>query len=70
MIRAGDHLYVPLKTPLQSFYIVAQLHKISKRFAHPAATSLYELLKTAGIGAVTPKTLDKLEYIAKTCEPC
>ena len=21
-------------------------------------------------GAVTPKTLDKLEYIAKTCDPC
>ena len=69
-MRAGDHLYVPLKAPLQSFYTVAQLRKIHKQFAHLAARRLYELLKTAGIGAVTPKSLDKLEYIAKTCEPC
>ena len=69
MICADDHLYVPLKASLQSFYTEAQLRKIHKQSAHSAAARLHELLKTAGIGAVTHKTLDRLEYIAKTCEP-
>ena len=68
MIRASDHLDVPLKTPLQSFYTVTQLRKIHKQSAHLASARLHELLKTVGIGAVTPKTFDKLEYMEKTCD--
>ena len=70
MIRADDHLYVLLKAHLRSFYTVSQLHKTHRQLAHPAAARLYELLKTADIEAVMPKSLDKLGYIAKICEPC
>ena len=49
MIHAGEHLYVPLKAPLQSFYAVAQPNKIHKQLSRPAAARIYELLKTADI---------------------
>ena len=33
--RNGDHLYVLLSTPIQLFYIMAQLRKLHKNFSHP-----------------------------------
>ena len=62
--KKGDHLYVPLSTPIQFFYTMTQLQKLHKKFAHPSATKLYDLLKAAGTKALTPKTLEKLEYLA------
>ena len=46
------------------------MRKLHKQFAHPSAVKLYDLLKASGINAVTPRTLEKLEYISFTCEPC
>ena len=68
--RKDDHLYVPLSTPIQLFYTMAQLGKLHKQFAHPSAIKLFNLLKSAGTRAVTSKTLEKLEYLISTCEPC
>ena len=56
LIRKGEHLYVPLKAPIQSFYTMAQLRKLHKQFAHPSAVKLYDLLKAAGLKAITPKS--------------
>ena len=61
LIRKGEHLYVPLKAPIQSFYTMAQLRKLHKQIANPPAVKLYDLLKSAVLKAVTPKTLEKLE---------
>ena len=47
-----------------------QLRKLHKQVAHPSATKLYDLLKIAGTKAVIPKTLENLEYLVSTCEPC
>ena len=37
LIGKGDQLYVPLSTPIQSFYIMEQLRKFHKKFALPLA---------------------------------
>ena len=65
-----SHLYAKMSIPSQIFYTSAQLRKLHRQFCHPLAEKLYNLLKTAGVEAVTPKTLEKLEHIARTCELC
>ena len=40
LIRRGDHLYVPLSTPIQLFYTMARLRKLHKQFSHPSETKL------------------------------
>ena len=63
-------MYAPLSTPIQLFFTMAQLRKLHKQFAHPSVTKQYDLLKSAETKAITPKTLEKLEYLVSTCELC
>ena len=57
LVRKGDPLYVPLSTLIEVFYAMVQLRKLHKQFAHPAATKLYDLLKTVETKSITLKTL-------------
>ena len=68
-IRNGDHFYVPLATPIQLLYTMAQLRNCHEQFALKSATKLYDLLKTAGTKAIASKTLENLEYLVLTCDP-
>ena len=70
LVRKDKSLYMPLKAPIQSFYIVAQLRKLHEQFSHSSAVILHELFKSTDLKTETPKTLEKLEYIASTCDPC
>ena len=69
LINKYEHLYIPLKALIQSFYTMSQLRKLHNHFAHTAAVKLYNLLKWACLEALNPKTLEKLEYIVSKCEP-
>ena len=64
LMRLGDLLHFLLATPRYTSYSTAQLRKLHKPIAHPSAQKLYQLLKVAGIDAVTPKMQEKLERIA------
>ncbi len=55
IFRKGGHLYSKMSFPLSAFYTTTQLQKLHKKFAHPSATNLYNLLKCTGLEALTPK---------------
>ena len=56
-------MYVPFKAHILSFYTMAQLRKLHEQYAHPSAVRLYDFLRSAGVKAITPETLEKLKYI-------
>ena len=51
-------------------YTKRQRQKLQEQFAHPSATTLYDLLKTVEEKAVTLDTFRTLEEIPAICEPC
>ena len=67
--QKAEHPYVTLKAPLQSFYTIEQLRKITQTFAHLSDIRLWDLLKTPGLKAVTPRTFQILKYNICTYEP-
>lgn len=68
--RVNDHLYTQMTFPTQPFDTTAQLKRFHLQFSHPTETKLYNLLKRAGLEAVTPESLAELEQIVANCEPC
>ena len=44
--------------------------KLHRKFAHPSAQKLYNLLERVGLEIVTPETLERLKTIVASCEPC
>ena len=57
LVRKGDPLFVPLSTPIQLLYTMAQLRKLHKQFAHLSATKICDLLKTAVTRTITLRPL-------------
>ena len=47
-----------------------ELHRLHRRFGHPSATKLYNLLKKPGYEDVDTDTHKVLEEIVKRCPPC
>ena len=45
LTRQNGHLYALMDFMHYTFYTTAQLHKLHRRFAHPSAGKLYNLLK-------------------------
>ena len=70
LTRADNHVYAEMLLPPQVFYTTDQLRKLHKRFAHPSADKLYQLLKRASREHVSSETLDSLKKIGEECEPC
>ena len=70
LIRKGEYLYVPPSTSTQLFYNIKKLRDLRKQLANLSATRLCKIMKKAGTKAVSQKTLERLEYLLSTCEPC
>ena len=45
LIKKDEHLYLPLKAPIQSFYTMVQLRKLHKKLAYSSAVKQYDHLK-------------------------
>ena len=70
LIMKGEYLYISLSTSIQLFYTMEKLWMLQKLFINPSETKLHDPLRTAGTKNVAPKTLEKLEYLVSTCDPC
>ena len=68
--RIGSRMYARMSVTTHTFYTKRQLEKLHRQLAHPSATKLYDLLKTAGTQAETPETLKTLQRITAACEVC
>lgn len=54
----------------KSLYTRGELEKLHRRFAHPSAKKLHNLLKKAALEQADASARKLLEDIAKKCEPC
>ena len=64
------HIDVHLHVPMSTFYSTQQVRKLHRQFAHPSSVKLYNLLRKAGLEAVTSNTPHQLGKIVAQCASC
>ena len=68
--RHLGHIYASFVFSPRMYFTRIQLMKLHKKFAHPSAQKLCNLLKSSRPEDATPETLRILEGLAKRCDPC
>ena len=64
------HSYVPIHFSIAVHFTRTQLHKLHKKFSHPSADKLYNLLKRSRPEDTSPKTREILEDLTRRCHQC
>ena len=63
------HVYAERNIP-PVFFISAELRLLHSKFCHASADKLYRLLRRARPVDTTPQTLETLEHISRSYDPC
>lgn len=68
--RKHGHPFVTWSRTLRCLFTITELHRLHRRFGHPAAEKLHNLLRRARPNDVSPGTLRELQKIARMCNLC
>ena len=66
----SNHVYAGICTSVPVLFTKPQLQKLHRQFFHPSAMKLFNLLRKARPEEATTETLQILEDICKSCDPC